>query len=102
MKIFDLFTEAEFNQQRADKMVKVQGHPSEPLSIANYTQFAQFNPEKVSRAFTGRRLAASLSVRNSKSILKGRSSLCNLFFRTSYFIDELTVLLPQRPEVSIG
>ena len=46
MKIFDLFTEAEFNQQRADKMVKVQGHPSEPLSIANYTQFAQFNPEK--------------------------------------------------------
>ena len=46
MKIFDLFTEAEFNQQLADKMVKVQKHPSEPLSIVNYTQVAQFNPEK--------------------------------------------------------
>lgn len=45
MRLFDLFTEAEFNAQVEAKMVKVTPHPSATLFIANYTQMAQFTPE---------------------------------------------------------
>ena len=45
VKIFDLFSEADFQSQITEKMVKVQNHPSAPLAIANYTQVAQFNQE---------------------------------------------------------
>ena len=45
MRMFDLFTESEFNAQIEAKMVKVTPHPSGRLFIANYTQVAQFTPE---------------------------------------------------------
>ena len=44
--IFSLFSKEELEQQIADKMVTVRQHPTERLSILNYTQAAQYTPEK--------------------------------------------------------
>jgi RNA ligase len=46
VRIYDLFPESDLNAQIADKMVKIQYHPTAPLSIANYTQTATFNHER--------------------------------------------------------
>lgn len=45
MKLYDLFTKEELEAQLAAKMVKVTPHPTEPLTIYNYTQVATFTPE---------------------------------------------------------
>jgi RNA ligase len=45
MKLYDLFSQQDFEQQIADGMVKVTSHPTENLRIANYTQKAQFSPD---------------------------------------------------------
>ncbi len=45
MHLYSLFTEAELSDQIEKKMVKMQFHPSSPLTILNYTQQAIFTPE---------------------------------------------------------
>lgn len=45
MKLFDLFSESDLAAQIEAKMVKATPHPYAGLTIYNYTQVAQFNPE---------------------------------------------------------
>lgn len=46
MRLFDLFSENDLQEQIDARMVKATEHPFLPLTILNYTQIAQFTPEK--------------------------------------------------------